>query len=45
MVRTIGVRRGLVFRQLTNVEAAVLMTVALEVSFKALVLSKLANEP
>jgi len=38
MVRTIGVRRGLEFRQLTNVEAAVLMAVALELSFKALVL-------
>jgi len=43
ITRTIGVRRGLEFRQLTKAEAAVLMTVALEVSFKALVLGKLAN--
>ena len=38
MVLTIGVRRGLEFRQLTKAEAAVLMAVALEISFKALVL-------
>jgi len=38
MVRTIGVRRGLEFKQLTKAEAAVFMTVALGVSFKALVL-------
>jgi len=44
ITRTIGVRRGLEFRQLTKAEAAVLMTVALEVSFKALVLGKLANK-
>lgn len=45
VVRTIGVRRGLVFRQLTKAEAAVLIAVALEVSFKGLVLSQLANKP
>lgn len=38
MVRTIGVRRGLEFRQLAKAEEVVLMTVTLEVSFKALVL-------
>ena len=38
MARTMGVRRGLEFRQLTKAEAAVFMTVALGVSFKALVL-------
>ena len=42
-VRTMGVRRGLELRQLTKAEAAVFMTVALGVSFKALVLSQLAN--
>jgi len=45
MARTIGVRRGLEFRQLTKAEAAVFMTVALEVSFKALGLGQLANKP
>ena len=45
MVRTIGVRRGLEFKQLTNVEAAVFMAVVLEISFKALVLGWLANKP
>jgi hypothetical protein len=38
MARTIGVRRGLEFRQLTKAEAAVFMAVALKISFKALVL-------
>ena len=37
MVRTIGVRRGLGLTQLTKAVAAVFMTVALGVSFKALV--------
>ena len=45
VVRTIGVRRGLEFRQLTKAVAAGFMTVALEVSFKALVLGQLANKP
>lgn len=38
-----GVRRGLESMQLTKAEAAVFMTVALRVSFKALVLDQLAN--
>ena len=45
VARTIGVRRGLEFAQLTKAEAAVFMTVALGVSFKALVLGQLANKP
>ena len=45
VVRTIGVRRGLEFTQLTKAVAAVFMTVALGVSFKALVLGQLANKP
>jgi len=44
MVRTIGVLRGLEFTQLTKAVAAVFMTVALGVSFKALVLGQLANK-
>jgi hypothetical protein len=38
-----GVRRGIELTQLTKAEAAVLMTVALGVSFKAMVLGQLAN--
>lgn len=38
VVRTIGVRRGMGSRQLTKAEAAVFMTVALRLSFKASVL-------
>jgi hypothetical protein len=45
MMRTMGVWRGLEFRQLTKAVAAVFMAVALEVSFKALVLGQLANNP
>ena len=45
VVRTIGVRRGLEFTQLTKAVAAVFMAVALGVSFKALVLGQLANKP
>jgi hypothetical protein len=40
-----GVRRGLDSRQLTKAEAAVFMTVALRVPFRAWVLDQLANNP